>query len=112
MEDFHNTTQETGSDLKQYKEKAATQQNIVYDLFKNHQFRGTPFEIRTELIRRGRLNPRVPITSIRRALSNLKEAGKLDLEKDDKGEPLKKIEEYGRSNYIFKLKTNQLNLSL
>lgn len=67
LEKFHNTTNETGEQLKQRQIRAGSQNRKVLDFFKSHSYQNfTPFEVWKWL---GINNQ--PITSIRRAMSDL-----------------------------------------
>lgn len=91
---FYNTTNETGDKLSLFDQKAGRQETVILEWFTKHpDDLRTPFEIWDSLF-----TPEVPITSVRRAISNLTKRGLLV--KTDK----KKLEEYGRENYCWKLK--------
>ena len=94
---WYNTTKEPNkSELDQ---KAQSQEDKIYNWFLDHPtMEVTPFYIQA------RLMPKSPITSVRRAITNLTKAG--HLEKTDK----KVVEVYGISNYLWKLKGGQLSL--
>jgi len=90
--DYHNTNNESGSTLRTSQKKAAKQQDVILDLFYWHpEMCLTPFEVQTltEL--------KSPITSIRRAITNLAEAGKLI--RTDK----MRLGIYGKQNHTWKL---------
>lgn len=72
---FHNTTGETGETLKTSEEKAKTQDEAVLEFFqKNPDYYLSPDDVHKALCVPLN-NP--PLTSIRRAISNLTKAGKL-----------------------------------
>lgn len=89
---YFNTTKESGTTLKNNVAKADTQESIILDFYK---FRNkmTPSELMYYFTR-------TPITSIRRALTNLTKQGKL-IKTDEK-----RIGMYGRSEYVWKLNEN------
>jgi hypothetical protein len=100
MGSFYNTIHQTGKDLFSSNEGARTQEEIIHDLFKakrhmEGKLKFTPFEV---LERMEFMGYKYPITSIRRAMSNLTKQG--ILEKTDE----KKDEEYGKPNYYWRLK--------
>jgi len=90
---FHNTTNLTGSELKTAKQKALSQNKLILQFFKrNKRSVFTPCQIHRYLFE----NKKVPITSVRRAISDLTEGKKLiRLDK-------KKIGAYGRLVYVWK----------
>ena len=90
---WHNTTDES------YEDRAISQEEKILTWFREHpHIEATPFNIQQWCM------PTSPITSVRRAMSNLTRDGKL--EKMDK----KVIEVYGISNYLWRLKEPQLEL--
>ena len=93
MKDFYNTTDETGSTLTSYQDKAKTQVERILEFYERH--RGVPFspsQVQTALNMQG-----VPITSIRRAITNLTTIDKL-VKTDIKTTGL-----YGRDEYCWRL---------
>lgn len=69
MKDYHNTNHEQGATLARSKAGVRSQQDIIleyFELFPRHLF--TPFQIRDNVL------PDSPITSIRRAMTNLADA--------------------------------------
>jgi len=90
--DFYNTNKETGSTLKKSHKKAANQQVIILNFFNFHPHGYfTPFDIQY----RTRIN--APITSIRRAMTNLE--GDKKIIKTGKMKP----GQYGKQNHTWKL---------
>lgn len=86
------TTHEPRVQLEEYRRKCGEQQRLVLDWFRRHPDElATPFEIRD------RVMPRVPITSVRRAITNLTTIGLL--EKTD----TQRAGKYGRRNYCWRL---------
>ena len=91
--DYFNTNKEAGGDLDKSISKANKQDLIIFEYFKSHPDEElTPFEVhnRTGLVG-------VPLTSIRRAMSNLTEDGKL-IKTDSQ-----KLGKYGKKNFCWKL---------
>ena len=83
MNSYHNSTNTTGEMLKAYESKAHTQDEMVLQFFKeNNELGVTPerclrhFQIREKLSSNRWAN--VPITSIRRVFSNLKNRGLIE----------------------------------
>lgn len=105
---FYNTTNETGERLADYQHKAETQDEAILRVFryadKVHPKGLTPSEAH-ELA-----GLKSPITSIRRAITNLTKDGKLQKTDDKREGP------FGRPEYVWRLVENkageQLSLSL
>ena len=98
---YYNTLLETGEDLKQSQVKAETQTEKVLRWFQQCPgFYYTPFEIHQNL----KLN--CPVTSVRRAMTDLTKQGKLKKTKQ------KKQGEYGKLNYCWRLKSQEGQTSL
>lgn len=75
---YHNTLGLQNTDLAQAEEKALTQEEKVLELFgANPLAEFTPADVHRILLERGKIHPLTPITSIRRAISNLTHSGKL-----------------------------------
>ena len=69
---YFNTTQLNGSDLDHARRKAKTQEDRVLAFFNlRPAYLYTPFEVQEKVM------PGVPITSVRRAITNLEKAGHL-----------------------------------
>ena len=69
---FYNTTNLRGAELATCRQQAATQENILLEFFQRHPSMSySPSRLQPVL-------PTAPITSIRRALSNLTAAGLLE----------------------------------
>jgi len=68
---FFNTIEETGQSLVQSTKKAKNQQDIIYSYFVQTNRPLSPSMVLNEL------NLNCPITSIRRAITNLTDAGKI-----------------------------------
>lgn len=97
---YFNTTNESGTTLNNNVAKAKSQEEEIFDFFKYvnsfNEFNSTPSELQM-------LNLKLkiyPITSIRRALTNLTKQGKLIKTNE------KRIGMYGRSEYVWKLNEN------
>ena len=96
---YYNTTKETGETLQEYKKKALTQEQEIFEFFSRY---GLPFsasEIEESLFK----DRFTPITSIRRALSNLYSDGKIKQVGKIKGK-------YGRSENTYQIKSTQTEL--
>lgn len=95
---YHNTTGEKENTLAKYENKALTQDEKVLEFFKkgnrwNHSW--SPSEV---WIRCFGPAPKVPLTSVRRAISNLTKEGKLVRTEEKVNGP------YGRNEYRWRLK--------
>lgn len=90
---YYNTTNVKGEELKARTEKTKSQRDIILDVFRRYpNYSFTPFEIHTV--------PRLrsaPITSIRRAITDLTTEGKLFKC------PSKREGKYGATNYTWTL---------
>jgi hypothetical protein len=90
METYHNTNNEQGDVLERSNQKAETQELIILEHFlEGHQH--TPDEVWQACF-----NNRTPITSVRRAITNLTTTG--HLEKTDKQRPGM----YGKKVYVWR----------
>jgi len=70
---FYNTTGECGHQLEFYHSKAASQEMRILQFFEQHKgMRFTPFDVHRALY-----YANTPVTSIRRAITNLTREGKL-----------------------------------
>jgi len=91
---YYNTTNITGESLKQAWADADTQEKKIMVLFMKYpETLFTPFEILNDVFPIGS----VPVTSVRRALTNLTDAGKLIKT------GVQKNGEYGKLCYCWKL---------
>lgn len=69
---YFNTTGQTGDQLAEYRERAATQEAVILQFFQEHPRNTyTPSDL-TKLL------PRAPLTSIRRAVTDLTRQGLLE----------------------------------
>jgi predicted ArsR family transcriptional regulator len=97
---FHNTTQETEPALSRYADRARSQEAQIIKWWRTHkaldQF--TPSDINERVL------PGVPITSVRRALSDLTKAGYLVKT------PHKRMGPYGRPEFYWRLQNTQLDM--
>ena len=90
---YHNTTESTQPELKKYREKAKSQEERLLDFLKQEHCR----RVNPSAALKWVFNNAVPITSVRRALTNLTDAG--HLVKTDK-----QVEgPYGRPEFIWEL---------
>ena len=89
---YYNTVRKDGEQLKMALDKTETQEDLVLLLFRNNPYKNyTPFEVLKEL------GIKAPITSIRRAITDLTQDGKL--RKLD----IRRVGEYGEPNYTWML---------
>ena len=96
---FYNTIGATGKELKKFQRQTETQEDKILALLEEHpQEEMTKHEIKTHLVRLGKIHERTPESSISRALTGLKNDGKvLKLDKLRKGE-------FDKNNHLWKLK--------
>ena len=92
MESYYNTNGLYGADLFAADKKAMTQEDLILDLFARMDKELTPFEVQ-EL-----LENKYPITSIRRAITNLTKSGKLEKT------TTRRSGVYGQLNYCWRIK--------
>lgn len=99
---YFNTTNETGETLKEYEEKCRGQEAIVLEFFKSRTgFRYTPFDVLNL-----RFDSNTPITSVRRAITNLTKRGLLvKTEKKVKAQ-------YGKENYLWQYNNKREQIKL
>jgi hypothetical protein len=92
---YHNTTNESGEQVDMFENKANKQEVIIMELFRRHH----------KLTASGcfQLYPdrTIPLTSIRRGISNLTRQGKLL--KLDGENPEKRMGIYGRMEYVYEI---------
>lgn len=96
---YHNTTNVKGEQLDIFLVAAKSQDEIVLNFFNNypnHDF--SPSKLHEYLVKYQLINQATPLTSIRRALTNLTTNGKLI--KTDK----KVMSKFNRPEYVWKLK--------
>lgn len=76
---YHNTNNLSGVDLQDAEEKTLNQEEKVQAFFNLHPLRKfLPSDVEHWLKQKGKIPHSTPITSIRRAMSNLKKDGRLD----------------------------------
>ncbi len=90
---FYNTTNERGALLARYELAAESQEAVVLHWFMRHRRRRgqTPFEVQAAVL------PGAPITSVRRAITNLTTVGLLERL------ALKRRGAYGRACFYWRL---------
>ena len=92
-ETYHNTTHERGQILVDYQGQTLCQDGAVLEFFQDHPRQlFTPSEIHHRVFA-----PNVPLTSTRRAISNLTRKGKLVKTNQKKDGP------FGRPEYLWRL---------
>ena len=92
---YYNTNKTTGTKLKKYKETSTKQEGLILELFRlNPKLELSPFEVQTALKRFNVLT--APITSIRRAITDLTSSRKLVRTKT------RKLGPYGRDSFCWK----------
>ena len=99
---YFNTTNESGATLNNNVAKAKSQEEEILDIFKMDYKYWKDLQEYLGMSPTDLLDyfPKYPITSIRRALTNLTKQGKL-IKTDEK-----RIGMYGRSEYVWKLNEN------
>ena len=105
---YHNTNKETGWELDLSKSKAISQEENIMDIFKQKEWLNqdpllSPAEIWAQYCSEFK---EVPITSIRRAISNL--TNKYDLVKTD----IMRVGLYGKQEHCWKLARDDGQLKL
>ena len=99
---YHNTTDLEGKALETATKKAKSQEEAIFEIFKNNPWQTfTPFQIQARMA-----NKFVPITSVRRAISNLTRKDKIV--KTD----IQRKGEYGAVNYTWQLRQTDPQLKL
>ena len=91
---FYNTIDLSSQELVTAKVSVTKQADRVLDIMRKKNKSMTPFEVHFFYIQQ---YPNCPVTSIRRAMTNLTELGKLFKTTD------KKIEFYGKPNYKWQI---------
>lgn len=97
---YFNTTHESGPTLGQYREKAATHDDAVLAHFRRYGGLWTPSEVHRAVM------PQAPLTSARRAMTNLTGAGELERTE------VKRDGRYGRAEYCWRLAGEPRQLDL
>lgn len=91
---YFNTTHESGQTLAEAQRKAKTQDELVRDFFKGGA-KYPPWGVHGQLLALGRIKSSVPLTSIRRSISNLCKEGYLVKLNE------KRRERLGVDNYLY-----------
>lgn len=92
---YHNTTNSSGQTLLIFEEKAQTQEEIILQFFKAYKSDYTPDEVMRFLNFEN-----TPITSIRRAITNLTKKGELIKTS------IQRMGSYGKPTYSWRAKQN------
>ncbi len=96
---FHNTVHLEGEELEKQEAKTVKQDQLILDVFKRHSTsKFTAFMV-LDLLQTDK--PKPPITSVRRAMTNLTKAGYLIKTEE------RKEERYGVKNYLYTLNNNK-----
>jgi predicted transcriptional regulator len=95
---YYNTTNLKGAELKAAQDKARTQEQDVYEIL---FLANRPLGASEVMERLNRFNKRPPITSVRRAISNLKKSGLVERAERQIIGP------YGRREYAWTLRTKE-----
>lgn len=104
MHSYHNTTESSGPVLDKYETKAKSQEEILFEYFMGpYRRRGVRILMTPSAALLRVFDDRVPITSVRRALSNLTRDGKLQKAGQAMGR-------YGRPEYYWTLPAGQQSL--
>ena len=91
---FYNTLKYEGEKLIESMASCNRQEDLILEYFRQYDYRGfTPFEVWKSLF-----TPMVPITSVRRGITNLTDSGYL-IKTDQQ-----KTERYGKANYVWRYK--------
>lgn len=102
---YHNTTHSTGKTVKEYREKVLTQEQEILTFFKSfpHQ-KFTASDVLRAMIAGKKLDYQVPMTSIRRGITNLMNRNKVEKTTQQRKGP------YGRPEYCYQYATGQQDL--
>jgi hypothetical protein len=73
---FYNTTNEVGAQLEAFTETAACQEQLIITFARKVKF-FSPSHLHRYLLERKQISENTPLTSIRRAITNLTEANRL-----------------------------------
>ena len=96
---YHNTTHSAGAELKEYREKARSQEDAIHGFFLQVRRPMSPSQVWRELF-----NESCPLTSVRRAMTELTDSH--DLEKTT----VQVRGPFGRPEYLWRLPVTQLRL--
>ena len=97
---YHNTNKLTNDELKEANDKAFTQEEAILDIFEDKEVRLTPSDVWVIYCRDFK---DVPLTSIRRAITNLTHRYKL-YKCDDMRKGM-----YGKMEHCWKIRSNDLS---
>lgn len=102
---FYNTTAETGDELAQYRKLAATQKEKLRGLWTYQPFLELTASEAFEILRtRFQVDENTPLTSIRRAMTDLMKDGYLEKT------ALKRPGPYGRSECVYRRPNSELGM--
>lgn len=93
MQSYYNTNQLQGENLVLANSRAESLQDKIESLYEANPGHKTPFEVQVLLFK---MSYKYPLTSVRRALTNLSKAGKLF-----KSEKATKMGEYNSPNHTW-----------
>jgi len=97
IEGFFNTNNTLKHDLPKENETAKGQQHIVLNLFESSYSKWTASLVWEQLLSTDKIHQLTPLTSIRRAISNLQRAGYLEKENETR------MGMYGKNEHYYKL---------
>jgi hypothetical protein len=97
IEAFFNTNNTLKHDLPKENETAKCQQDIVLNLFESSYSKWTASLVWEQLLSTDKIDQLTPLTSIRRAISNLQRAGYLEKENETR------MGMYGKNEHYYKL---------
>ena len=97
IEGFFNTNNTLKHDLPKENETAKCQQHIVLNLFQTSYHKWTASLVWEQLLSTDKIHQLTPLTSIRRAMSNLQRAGYLEKESETR------MGMYGKNEHYYKL---------
>lgn len=97
MFSYHDTVDEKGKTLDAYEEKAVDQESVILEFFRlNPGLCYTPFEVLDKCFKENK----PPITSVRRAITNLEHKHR-DQPFGVRKSEVKRKGEYGRNNHVW-----------
>lgn len=101
---YYNTTHSTGPDLTEYRAKARKQEDVVFAHFAIKNKPMSASMVHSNLVSFGVIGSQVPLTSIRRAITNLTTSNLL--RKTDK----QRTGPFGKPEYLYSLAAGQQEL--
>ena len=102
---YHNTTHSTGEEVKRYRKKVQTQEQMILAFFRaNANFKHTASDVLRAMLLNAEVNHNVPLTSIRRGITNLMTSRKIEKTTHQRTGP------YGRPEYCYRLASGQGDL--